>query len=234
MTCLSANEALVHERANRFARPAARSADVLASPPTRLSSPGRRFELTKRSFDILLGGVLLLAVSVVLMGCAFWIGGICREGVIYSQWRVGRNGRLFRVYKLRTMRSDAERHGARYADRKDDRILPGCRWMRMSHVDELPQLWNILKGDMSLVGPRPERPEMFEALRGTAPGFERRLAAKPGLTGPAQLHVGYTNDAAGARRKLAWDLRYLRRRSVRRDAVLLLRTLPKLWDTTAC
>ena len=190
--------------------------------------------MTKRSLDILLSSFLSVAMSPLLMGCAFWIGVICREGVIYSQWRVGRNGYLFRVYKLRTMRSDAERHGVRYADRRDNRILPGCRWMRISHVDELPQLWNILKGDMSLVGPRPERPEMFEALRDTAPGFERRLAAAPGLTGPAQLHVGYTNDAAGARRKLAWDLRYLRRRSVRRDAELLLRTVPKIWDTTAC
>lgn len=234
MTCLSATEALTHERMARFTRRPEEGREACGRGPAGLRSPGRRFELIKRFLDIALAAVLLLALCGLLLGCSLWIAGVCRGGVIYSQWRVGRNGYLFRVYKLRTMGADAESRGPRYAARRDDRILPGCRWMRKSHVDELPQLWNILKGDMSLVGPRPERPEMFESLRATAPGFERRLAGAPGLTGLAQLHVGYTNDPAGARRKLAWDLRYLRRRSVRRDAELLLRTVPRIWDTAAC
>ena len=105
--------------------------------------------------------------------------------------------------------------------------------MRRSHVDELPQLWNILRGDMSLVGPRPERPEMFEQLRKDIPGIELRLAGRPGLTGLAQVKHGYTNDLAGARRKIAFDLRYLRRRSVFSDLKLLLATFPKVWDQAA-
>lgn len=234
MTCLPANQALTHEREARLHPSRTRFAGARRDLRGRYRSPGRGFEIAKRSLDLTLSSLLLVLLSPLLMGCALWIGMACGQGVVYSQWRVGRDGYLFRVHKLRTMRSDAERQGARYAASGDDRVLPGCRWMRLSHVDELPQLWNILKGDMSLVGPRPERPEMFESLRVTAPGFERRLAAAPGLTGPAQLHVGYTNDDAGARRKLAWDLRYLRRRSVRHDAELLLRTVPKIWDTTAC
>jgi lipopolysaccharide/colanic/teichoic acid biosynthesis glycosyltransferase len=132
------------------------------------------------------------------------------------------------------MKMNAEKPGsAQWAAKCDPRVLWGCNWMRHSHVDELPQLWNILKGDMSLVGPRPERPEMFEQLRKDIPGIELRLAGRPGLTGLAQVKHGYTNDLAGARRKIAFDLRYLRRRSVFSDLKLLLATFPKVWDQAA-
>lgn len=203
--------------------------------PRSLRSPGWRFEWAKRGIDVAVGGALLLIVMPVIAACAVWIACVGRCGVFYSQWRVGQGGYLFRIHKLRTMATNAERRqGARFAITDDPRILPGCHWMRRSHVDELPQLWNIVRGDMSLVGPRPERPEMFNELRGTAPRFERRLAARPGLTGLAQLRRGYTNDANGARTKLAWDLRYLRRRSIRGDLKLMLETLPKFWDRAAC
>ena len=102
--------------------------------------------------------------------------------------------------------------------------------MRRSHVDELPQLWNILLGQMSLVGPRPERPEMIEKLRQTIPRIEKRLVGLPGLTGLAQIRNGYTNDLKGARLKMAHDLRYLRSRSFWSEVGLLLQTAPKLWD----
>ena len=111
---------------------------------------------------------------------------------------------------------------------------PGCQWVRKSHADELPQLVNILLGQMSVVGPRPERPEIIEELRGDLPGIERRLAAAPGLTGLAQVRNGYSNDVAGMRRKLAYDLRYLRSRSLIRDVKLILETIPRVWDPTAC
>ena len=233
MTCLPLNPRLPEPAP---ADPAGDAPPRLALPRS-LRSPGPRFERTKRGIDVAGSGLLLLLVSPLLGLAAAWIALVGRRdggGVIYSQWRVGRDGYLFRIHKLRTMRVDAESTGARFARDRDPRVLPGCHWMRRSHVDELPQLWNILRGDMSLVGPRPERPEMFDALRGAAPRFERRLAGKPGLTGLAQLRRGYTNDTDGARAKLAWDLRYLRRRSIRGDVQLMLETLPKFWDDAAC
>jgi lipopolysaccharide/colanic/teichoic acid biosynthesis glycosyltransferase len=106
--------------------------------------------------------------------------------------------------------------------------------MRRSHVDELPQAFNILRGQMTLVGPRPERPEVIEQLRRDLPVFERRLIGKPGITGLAQVRNGYTHDLRGMRVKLDYDLQYLRRRSVLNDLRLLLQTIPKLWDRAAC
>jgi lipopolysaccharide/colanic/teichoic acid biosynthesis glycosyltransferase len=141
---------------------------------------------------------------------------------------------MFRIHKLRTMRLDAEESGrAQFATARDPRVLPGCSWMRRSHADELPQLWNILRGEMSLVGPRPERPEMLEWLRQHLPAIGRRLLVRPGLTGLAQVRNGYTNDLAGARRKQAFDLRYLRRPSCLADLALVLQTVPKVWDRGA-
>lgn len=199
-----------------------------------LPSPGTTFEITKRLIDIAGSSFGLLMLLPVLVFCGLWIRLVDGGPVFYSQLRVGTDGWLFKIYKFRTMKMNAEKPGsAQWAAKRDPRVLWGCNWMRHSHVDELPQLWNILKGDMSLVGPRPERPEMFEQLRKDIPGIELRLAGRPGLTGLAQVKHGYTNDLAGARRKVAFDLRYLRRRSVANDLKLLLATFPKVWDQAA-
>jgi lipopolysaccharide/colanic/teichoic acid biosynthesis glycosyltransferase len=196
--------------------------------------PGRRAEQAKRLLDLIAAIAGLLVTGPLIAACGVWIR-LCDGGpIFYRQWRVGADGWLFRIYKLRTMRLNAETPGAaKFAQAGDSRILPGCAWMRRSHVDELPQLWNILLGDMSLVGPRPERPEMMQEMRDALPGFERRLASKPGLTGLAQVCNGYTNDLAGMRRKLAYDIRYLRRRSLWGDLRLVFLTLPKVWDHAA-
>ena len=196
--------------------------------------PGAAFALFKRTLDIVGSLVGLVLVAPVLIGCALWIKLADRGPVFYTQWRVGRDGWLFQIYKLRTMAIDAEACGdARFARNRDPRILRGCAWMRRSHVDELPQLLNILLGQMSLVGPRPERPEIMEQLRRDIPGIDKRLATRPGLTGLAQVRNGYTNDVKGARRKLAYDLQYLRQRSVRNELTLILQTLPCVWDQAA-
>jgi lipopolysaccharide/colanic/teichoic acid biosynthesis glycosyltransferase len=187
----------------------------------------------KRCLD-LVGATVALALALpVAAACGLWVWAVDGRPILYSQWRVGHNGRLFRLLKLRTMRLDAERDGACFAQADDARILPGCGWMRKAHVDELPQLLNVLLGQMSLVGPRPERPEMIERLRADLPNIEKRLAVPPGLTGLAQVRNGYTNDLPGARRKLAYDLWYLRRQSVRQDLRLLVQTVPKVWDQLA-
>ncbi|WP_428386469.1 sugar transferase [Mucisphaera sp.] len=205
-----------------------------AVPFGRLETPGYGYEVTKRCIDIFAAGLGLLLLSPLLLAVALWIKAIDRGPVLYWQWRVGRNGWLFRLWKFRTMTLDAEDAGARLATTGDQRILPGCRWMRKSHIDELPQLWNILTGQMSLVGPRPERPEIIEELREEVPRIEWRLTGPPGLTGLAQVRNGYSNDLRGMRRKLALDLRYLRRRSIAADVRILLQTVPRCWDPTAC
>ncbi len=212
------------------------SIEGLGSGRCETSGPAvpRGFEAVKRLLDVVLAAVGVVASLPILLGCGLWIKLVDGGPVIYSQWRVGRDGWLFRLYKLRTMTTDAECDGrARFASEGDPRIIAGCAWMRKSHADELPQLWNILRGQMSLVGPRPERPEMIEWLRASIQGIDARLRGKPGLTGLAQVSNGYTNDLDGARRKLEYDIDYLRRRSLRGDLRLLIATFPKLWDHTA-
>ncbi|MEE9211260.1 MAG: sugar transferase [Phycisphaeraceae bacterium] len=192
------------------------------------------FERLNRGFDMIAAVLGLALFGPLMLICALWIRLIDGGPVLYRQWRTGRDGWLFRIYKIRTMRLDAEQPGsARFASSGDPRVLPGCGWMRRSHVDELPQLWNILIGQMSLVGPRPERPEMIEQLRDAIPRIEWRLTARPGLTGLAQVSNGYTNDDDGARRKQAYDLRYLRRRSMIENLRLVLQTIPRVWDQAA-
>jgi lipopolysaccharide/colanic/teichoic acid biosynthesis glycosyltransferase len=134
-------------------------------------------------------------------------------------------GRHFTLYKFRTMRRDAERHGARFATRNDSRITPVGRFLRKTRLDELPQLWNVLRGEMSLVGPRPERPEFVEELSFQIPDYLQRLGLKPGLTGVAQIVNGYDNELEGFRRKVAFDVLYLQNCSLWNDIKILFRTI---------
>lgn len=133
-------------------------------------------------------------------------------------------GRPFVLYKFRTMRNDAEKNGAQFATENDPRVTKLGKFLRKSRIDELPQLWNVLKGDMSLVGPRPERPEFIEKLSGEIPDYLQRLGLKPGLTGLAQVVNGYDNDIDGFRRKVAFDLLYLQNCCLRNDLKILVRT----------
>jgi lipopolysaccharide/colanic/teichoic acid biosynthesis glycosyltransferase len=134
-------------------------------------------------------------------------------------------GRRFTLYKFRTMRIDAEKNGAQFATEGDPRVTPIGRFLRRSRLDELPQLWNVLKGEMSLVGPRPERPEFIEELSEEIPDYLARLGLKPGLTGVAQVVNGYDNEIESFRRKVAFDLLYLQNCCLRNDLKVLLRTV---------
>lgn len=134
-------------------------------------------------------------------------------------------GRHFTLYKFRTMRVDAEKDGAQFARKGDSRITPIGRFLRKTRLDELPQLWNVLKGEMSLVGPRPERPEFMQELSGQIPNYLDRLGLKPGLTGVAQILNGYDNELESFRRKVAFDLHYLQNCSVWNDFKILVRTV---------
>lgn len=134
-------------------------------------------------------------------------------------------GQLFTLYKFRTMRTDAEKNGAQFAVKGDSRITPIGRFLRKTRLDELPQLWNVIRGDMSLVGPRPERPEFIQGLSDAIPGYLDRLGLQPGLTGLAQVVNGYDNDLAGFRRKVAFDLLYLQNCCLWNDIKILFRTI---------
>ena len=188
----------------------------------------------KRAFDIVsaLTGVVL--TSPFLIASIVWVKIKDPGPALFKQWRVGKDGRLFKIYKLRTMVLDAE-NGTKavLAKSDDERVIAGCRWMRKSHVDELPQFWNILKGDMSLVGPRPERPEILEEYTIHIPTMTDRLKVKPGLTGLAQIRNGYSADVEGMKRKYEYDMEYIESHSVVEDIKIVLGTLPKVWDRSA-
>ena len=143
-----------------------------------------------------------------------------RDRRIYTNY-----GRHFTIYKFRTMRNDAEKDGPQFAQKNDNRITPVGMFLRKTRIDELPQLWNVLKGEMSLVGPRPERPEFIEKLSIEIPDYVRRLGLKPGLTGIAQIVNGYDNEIEGFRRKVAFDLFYLQNCSFWNDLKILFRTI---------
>lgn len=137
----------------------------------------------------------------------------------------GGYGRPFVLYKFRTMRTDAEKFGAQFAQKNDPRVTSIGRFLRKTRLDELPQLWNVLTGDMSLVGPRPERPEFIEKLTAEVPGYLNRLGLKPGLTGIAQVVNGYDNNIESFRRKVALDLLYLQNCCMWNDIKILFRTI---------
>lgn len=149
-----------------------------------------------------------------------------RHAVIYSQSRVGQFGKVFQIRKFRTMRPDAEAlTGAVWSSDDDPRITPLGRILRTFRLDEIPQLWNVLRGEMSLVGPRPERPELASGLAAVIPFYREREYAMPGVTGWAQIHCAYSNTIESSRRKLEYDLFYLKNMSLSLDLQIILRTL---------
>ena len=194
----------------------------------------RYFDPAKEVVDIVLGFLAFVLCLPLLLVCAAIIKLASRGPVLYTQIRVGKDGVLFRVYKLRTMPVDAEaRTGPAWAKRGDTRVVPACRWMRRCHVDELPQLLNVIKGEMSLVGPRPERPEILAELEKTYPDVRKRLAVRPGITGLAQIRNGYDSTVEAFRRKLAADLEYIEKRRWMAEFRIMTRTLTKLYDKEA-
>lgn len=145
--------------------------------------------------------------------------------IVYSQRRLGLGGTPFNIYKFRTMKQDAEATGVQWASGEEDpRITPIGKWLRKLHLDELPQLWNILVGDVSFVGPRPERPEFYEQLAKEIPLFYLRTAIRPGVTGWAQVCAGYTNSVEGSKLKLSYDLYYFKNLSFKMDLQTIVLT----------
>jgi len=145
---------------------------------------------------------------------------------LYRQSRVGRNGKVFFCYKFRTMRSDAEADsGPTWAQDDDPRITPVGGFLRKTRMDEIPQLWNVLRGDMNLVGPRPERPEFVATLNQKIPYYHLRHCVRPGITGWAQILYKYGNSVEDAKEKLRYDLYYLKNMSAGLDLLIILSTI---------
>jgi lipopolysaccharide/colanic/teichoic acid biosynthesis glycosyltransferase len=184
----------------------------------------------KRAFDLASASLLLLLAAPLLPLIALAVRGTPGP-IIYRQVRVGDRGRRFTIYKFRTMVDRAERPGeAVWAKAADPRTTRVGAFLRRTHLDELPQLFNVLKGDMSMVGPRPERPEFIASLEERIPFWSRRLLIKPGMTGWAQVHCGYASDVAAMQEKLAYDFWYLRHRSLAVDLAICVRTVRILAD----
>ena len=182
----------------------------------------------KRLFDLVFSSGLLLLTSPALFLTVLAIriedGGAAP--VFYRQRRVGRNGRVFELMKFRSMRVNAEKDtGPRFASANDDRVTRIGRLIRRFRVDELPQLLNVIRGDMSVVGPRPERPEFVDVLSRQVPLYFYRHGVRPGLTGWAQLNFPYGASMDDAREKLTYDLYYIKNTNIVTDLLILLQTL---------
>ena len=201
----------------------------LVSPGWLLASSGqpRLFYVRKlkRAFDILLGSLVLLALLPVLLLGIIAVAVTSKGPVFYRQERAGRFGSTIHLRKLRTMTVDAEKGGAQWSKPGDSRITPVGRILRKFRIDEIPQLWNVIRGQMSFVGPRPERHEMIEQLAEDIPLFSERVMVQPGLTGWAQVNYPYGSSIDDARRKLEYDLYYMKHMSIFLDFFILLDTV---------
>lgn len=187
--------------------------------------PPALYDTFKRLADLLLAAVGLLAVAVMapLVTAALWLED--RGPVFYRQRRVGRGGREFVLLKFRTMIGDAESDGPQWAGVDDARVTRVGRALRQFHLDELPQAVNVLRGEMSVVGPRPERPEIVAELEALIPFYRTRLSVQPGVAGWAQVNFGYADSVEDTMVKLRYDLFYIKHRSVLLDAQILVRTV---------
>lgn len=164
----------------------------------------------KTVLDAAAAFVLLVLTAPLLLLAMVLVKLTSRGPVVYTQTRLGRNGKPFIIYKIRTMVHECESlTGARWSTPGDTRITPVGRWLRHMHLDELPQLWNVLRGDMSLIGPRPERPEFVPHLEMAIPLYRQRLLVRPGVTGLAQVQLPPDSDLDSVRTKLAYDLHYV-------------------------
>ena len=180
------------------------------------------YENIKSSIEFIFSLLLLIIVVPICILACIAIYVELRVNPIYTQKRVGLNGRVFKIYKLRSMYIDAEKDGPRWASENDERVTKVGRIIRKTRIDELPQLVNILKRDMSFIGPRPERPEFIKEFIKYIPDFNDRLLVKPGITGWAQVNGGYSLTP---KEKLEFDKYYIKNRGFKLDLLILIKTI---------
>lgn len=199
------------------------------SSPGNVSTFGTLYGRAKRLMDMTIAAIGLVLFGLVLpfIALAIWLDS--RGDVFFTQERVGQHGRVFTLYKLRSMIPDAEKDtGPMWSPDDDMRVTRVGRFLRRTRLDEFPQLWNVLRGDMSLIGPRPERPYFVQDLEQHIPYYRLRLSVPPGLTGWAQVKYDYGNTEQDALEKLKFDLYYIRHASLRLDGVIVVKTLGQL------
>lgn len=186
----------------------------------------RRFNEFKRFFDILVGAAGFVATSPIILFTAIVIKIVSPGPVFFKQQRVGRYGELFDIYKMRTMKIDAEKEtGPVWAKEDDPRLIKFGKLIRKMHIDEIPQLFNVLKGEMSIVGPRPERPVFVTKLSKEIKDYRKRCNVKPGITGLAQVWHKYDETIEDVKKKVKYDLLYIRKMCLMVDLRILLRTV---------
>lgn len=184
------------------------------------------YHYRKGLLDRALAVVLLVFAMPIIAVFTILIKLTSKGPAIFRQERVGKDGKTFTLYKIRSMRVDAESQtGAVWASKKDPRVTRLGRFIRYVHIDELPQLFNVLRGDMAILGPRPERPEFVEVLKNKIDGYSHRLLIKPGISGYAQLNLPSDNDLNDVRRKLVLDFEYIEKASLWFDFRLLCGTV---------
>jgi lipopolysaccharide/colanic/teichoic acid biosynthesis glycosyltransferase len=222
---------------------------LVEAPPREVSAMAPRLsvahEAARRVVNVVVATIGLVLALPIMLVVALAVRLTSRGPVIYSQVRVGQDrrrlhgtrgdkrrandlgGKPFRIYKFRTMRVDAEKFsGAVWATQNDPRITPIGRVLRKYRLDELPQLFNVIKGDMNVVGPRPERPAIFQELRQTIDSYEWRQLARPGITGLAQVSQDYDSNIEDVKRKVQFDLTYIRQQSLFEDVRIMAKTVP--------
>ncbi|BAZ10910.1 hypothetical protein NIES4071_27340 [Calothrix sp. NIES-4071] len=183
------------------------------------------YQCCKRVVDVIAASVLLVVLFPVMVLAGIAVKLNSPGSLLYSQVRSGYNGQTFRVYKFRSMYQDAELKGAQWAMEDDQRVTSVGKWLRLTRIDELPQLVNVLNGEMSLIGPRPERPEFDVKLTEIIPYYKMRYSVKPGITGWAQVMYPYGASVLDAREKLSYDLYYIKHYSLTLDLVIALKTI---------
>ncbi len=180
------------------------------------------YDKFQRIMDIFLSlvGLIIGIPLIIIFGIAIKIE--TPGGIFYTQERLGKNGKKFKIYKLRSMVCNAEENGAQWAKKNDTRVTKVGRFIRKTRIDEIPQLFNVLKGDMSIIGPRPERPIFTKKFNKEIPGFINRLQVKPGITGWAQVNGGYDLTP---KEKWELDMYYIKNRSLKLDLIIILKTI---------
>ena len=184
------------------------------------------YDFFKRLFDLVVSLIAFLILSPILLILTVLVATTSKGGAIFKQERLGKNGKPFMMYKFRSMRADAEKDGAQWAQKDDPRVTKVGKFLRKVRLDELPQLVNIILGQMSIVGPRPERSVFYDEFEKTIHGFRQRLLVTPGLTGWAQVNGGYD---LGPEDKIFYDLEYIEKRSLGFDMKCILRTLKTIF-----